>query len=120
MSVSTTINVDTIAVANNAAVLGAVQAVYAPADTAYVYTVAARVGLNQLADPYWRPVYTAANYAVQMGTLTSVTLAAEDDDDARAQTIATALGITKAHVLSKAVCSGLNFLNGHDTEAGPF
>lgn len=118
MSVNTNINVDSAAVANNAAILPLVQAVYAPANTAYVYTGAARVGLNRLASD--KRTYTASDYAVQAGILTAITLAAEDDDDARAQAIATALGVTKAHVLSKAVCTGLTLLNGHDAESGPF
>jgi hypothetical protein len=120
MSVNTSINIDDVAVANNAAILDDVTDVYAPADTAYVYTGAARVGLNRLANSYAKPAYVAGDYATQTGTTSSITLAAENDDDARAQTIATALGITKAHVLSKAVCTGLQLLTGTDGEAGPF
>lgn len=118
MSVNTNLNVDSVAVTNNATVLPLVQAVYAPADTAYVYTGAARVGLTRLSDPQYH--HTVANYALQPGVLTAITLAAEDDDDVRAQTIATALAISKARVLSKAVCTGLKLLTGTDAESGPF
>lgn len=118
MSVSTTLYVDDAAVAANALALTEVQTVVPSADAAYVYTGAARVGLNRLASS--KRAYTSADYTLQSGTVTSITLAAEDDDDARAQAIATALGITKARVLSKAVCTGLSLLTGHDIEQGPF
>lgn len=118
MSVSTTFYIDDVAVAAAAALLPTVQTVVPAATIAYVYTGAARVGLNRLASD--KRTYTAANYSLQTGVVTAITLAAEDDDDARAQTIATALGITKARVLSKATCTGISLLGGHDLEAGPF
>jgi hypothetical protein len=118
MSVSTSINLDDVAPAAAAALLTDVQAVVPGADLAYVYTGAARVGLNRLASA--KRTYTAADYAAQAGATSTVTLAAEDDDDARAQTIATALGVPKARVLGKAVCTGITLLGGHDQETGPF
>ncbi len=118
MSVSTSFYIDDVAVAAAAALLPTVQVVVPAADIAYVYTGAARVGLNRLAST--KRTYTASNYAVQTGVVTYVTVDAEDDDDARAQVIATALGIAKARVLSKAVCTGISLLGGHDEEAGPF
>lgn len=118
MSVSTTFYIDSVAIAAAAALLPTVQTVVPAATIDYVYTGAARVGLNRLASD--KRTYTASDYDLQTGVVTSVTVAAEDDDDARAQTIATALGITKARVLSKAVCTGISLLGGHDEEAGPF
>ncbi len=118
MSVSTSFYLDSVALAAAATLLPTVQEVVPAADLAYVYTGAARVGLNRLASP--KRTYTASDYALQTGVVSYTTVAAEDDDDARAQVIATALGIAKARVLSKAVCTGLSLLGGHDEEAGPF
>lgn len=118
MSISTIINLDDAAAAAAAALLTEVQTVVPAADIAYVYTGAARVGLNRLASA--KRTYVAADYAAQAGATSTITLAAEDDDDARAVAIATALGVAKARVLGKAVCTGLTLLGGHDQETGPF
>lgn len=115
---STTLLIDDVSEALAIALIPTVQEVVPSADVDYVYTGATRVGLNRLAST--KRTYTAADYAVQAGVAVTVILTPETDDDARAQAIATALGVTKAHVLSKAICTGLSLLGGHDLEVGPF
>jgi hypothetical protein len=120
MSTSVSAYVDTTADARNATVLPLVQETVPAADEDYVYSGAVRIGLNRLAAP--NRDYVAADYVATVGAGVSlVTIAVEDDDVARADVIAAAMGVTRARVVSAAVCTGLAMLAGVDARiVGPF
>jgi hypothetical protein len=118
MSAFAILTISTAAAALAASSVAVVQVGYPAADIDYVYTGAVRMGLTRLSSP--KRTFTAADYAVLPAALTTVTVSVATDNDATAQAIATALGVSKARVLSKALCTGLTTLNGTDAEDGPY
>lgn len=102
-----------------APVLVLVQQQVPAADADYVRSGAVGVGLNFLLDPVYK--FVAADFATPASAddTTSVTLIA--GDDARAQSLATALGVNVALIYSAALCTGLARLQGSTARiAGPF
>lgn len=102
-----------------APVLVLVQQQVPAADEDYVRTGAVGVGLNFLLDPVYH--FVAADFATPGAADDTASVTLLDGDDARAQSLATALDVNVALIYSAALCTGLARLQGSTVRiAGPF
>ena len=102
-----------------APVLVLVQQQVPAADEAYVLGGAVGVGLNFLLDPVYH--FVAADFATPGAADDTASVDLLEGDDARAQSLATALSVNVALVYSAALCTGLARLQGSTARlTGPF
>ena len=102
-----------------APVLVLVQQQVPAADEDYVRTGAVGVGLNFLLDPVYH--FVAADFATPGAADDTTSVDLIEGDDARAQSLATALSVNVALVYSAALCTGLARLQGSTARiTGPF
>ena len=117
----TTVSIDhdTVTGQRVAPVLVLVQQQVPAADEDYVRTGAVGVGLNFLLDPVFK--FVAADFATPGAADDTASVTLIEGDDARAQSLATALSVNVALIYSAALCTGLARLQGSTSRiVGPF
>lgn len=117
----TTVSIDhdTVTGQRVAPVLVLVQQQVPAADEDYVRMGAVGVGLNFLLDPKFH--FVAADFAAPGDADDTASVDLIEGDDARAQGLATALGVNVALIYSAALCTGLARLQGSTARlTGPF
>ena len=116
---SLTIAIDTHSGQRVSPVLALVQQTVPAADDAYVLTGALGVGLNFLLDPVYQ--FDAADFANPSAADDTVSVDPIEGDEARAESLATALEVDVSLIYSAALCTGLARLLGSTARlTGPF